>query len=45
MLPWFCIIIDHRRNQNVVRTSVTNSAAPREQKLKNALTYWMKIYP
>ena len=26
MLPWVCSVIDHRRRQNVVRTSVTNSA-------------------
>ena len=25
-LPWFCTINDHRRCQNVVRTSVTHSA-------------------
>ena len=29
MLPWFCSVIDHRRRQNVVRTSVTHSATPR----------------
>ena len=29
MLPWVCSVIDHRRRQNVVRTSVTHSAAPR----------------
>ena len=27
-LIWFCTINDHRRCQNVVRTSVTHSAAP-----------------
>ena len=26
MLPWVCSVIDHRRHQNVVRTSVTHSA-------------------
>ena len=26
MLPWVCSVIDHRRRQNVVRTSVTQSA-------------------
>ena len=26
MLPCVCSVIDHRRNQNVVRTSVTHSA-------------------
>ena len=26
MLPWVCSVIDHRRRQNVVRTSVTHSA-------------------
>ena len=26
MLPWVCSAIDHRRRQNVVRTSVTHSA-------------------
>ena len=28
-LPCFCSVIDHRGRQNVVRTSVTHSAAPR----------------
>ena len=28
MLPCVCSVIDHRGRQNVVRTSVTNSAAP-----------------
>ena len=26
MLPWVCSVIDHRRRQNVVNTSVTHSA-------------------
>ena len=26
MLPWVCSVIDHRRRQNVERTSVTHSA-------------------
>ena len=26
MFPWVCSVIDHRRRQNVVRTSVTLSA-------------------
>ena len=26
MWPWVCSVIDHRRRQNVVRTSVTHSA-------------------
>ena len=26
MLPWVCSVIDHRRRQNMVRTSVTHSA-------------------
>ena len=26
MLPWVCSVIDHRRRQNVARTSVTHSA-------------------
>ena len=26
MLPWVCSVIDHRRRQNVIRTSVTHSA-------------------
>ena len=29
MLPCVCSVIDHRARQNVVRTSVTHSAAPR----------------
>ena len=29
MLPCVCLVIDHRRRQNVVRTSVTHSAKPR----------------
>ena len=29
-LPCVCSVIDHRGRQNVVRTSVTHSAAPRE---------------
>ena len=29
MLPCVCSVIDHRGRQNVVRTSVTHSAAPR----------------
>ena len=29
MLPCICSVIDHRRRQNVVRTLVTHSAAPR----------------
>ena len=29
MLPCVCSEIDHRRRQNVVRTSVTHSATPR----------------
>ena len=29
MLPCFCSVIDHRRRQNAVRTSVTQSATPR----------------
>ena len=29
MLPCVCSVIDHRRRQNVVRTSVTHSAARR----------------
>ena len=28
MLLWVCSVIDHRRRQNVVRTSVTHSARP-----------------
>ena len=28
MLPCICLVIDHRRRQNVVRTSVTHSAMP-----------------
>ena len=28
-LPYFCSVIDHRGRQNVVRTSVTHSVAPR----------------
>ena len=28
-LPCVCSVIDHRERQNVVRTSVTHSAAPR----------------
>ena len=28
-LPCVCSVIDHRGHQNVVRTSVTHSAAPR----------------
>ena len=28
MLPWLCSVIDHRGRQNVVRTSVTDLAAP-----------------
>ena len=31
MLPCVCSVIDHRGRQNVVRTSVTHSAAPRVQ--------------
>ena len=30
MLPCVCSVIDHRGRQNVVRTSVTRSAAPRD---------------
>ena len=30
-LPCVCSVIDHRGRQNVVRTSVTHSAAPRVQ--------------
>ena len=30
MLPCVCSVIDHRGRQNVVRTSVTHSAAPRQ---------------
>ena len=29
MLPCVCSVIDNRRRQNVVRTSVTHSATPR----------------
>ena len=29
MLPCVCSVINHRRRQNVVRTSVTHSATPR----------------
>ena len=29
MLPCVCSVIDHRGRQNVVRTAVTHSAAPR----------------
>ena len=29
MLPCVCSVIDHKRRQNVVRTSVTHSATPR----------------
>ena len=29
VLLWICTIIDHRKRQNVVRTSVTHSAVPR----------------
>ena len=29
MLPWVCSVIDHRRRQNVVKTSVTHSPAAR----------------
>ena len=29
MLPCICSVIDHSGRQNVVRTSATNSAAPR----------------
>ena len=28
MLPCVCSVIDHRRRQNAVRTSVTHSASP-----------------
>ena len=27
MLPWVCLVTDHRGRQNVVKTSVTNSPA------------------
>ena len=27
MLPWVCLVIDHRRRQNVVKTAVTRSNA------------------
>lgn len=29
MLLWICKVTDHKRRQNVVITSLTNSAAPR----------------
>ena len=29
MLPWVCSVIDHRRRQNVVKTTVTHSPAAR----------------
>ena len=29
MLLWICKVTDHKRRQNVVRTSLTTSAAPR----------------
>ena len=29
MLPWVCLVINHKRRQDVVRTSVTQTAAPR----------------
>ena len=28
MLPWVCALIDHKRNQSMVQTSVTYLAAP-----------------
>ena len=28
-LPYVCSVIDHRRRQNVIRTSVTHPATPR----------------
>ena len=30
IILWVCSVIDHRRHPNVVRTLVTNSAAPSE---------------
>ena len=32
-LPCVCSVIDHRGRQNVIRTSVTHSAAPRVPRL------------
>ena len=29
MLPWVCLVIDHRGRQNVVKTSVTHSLTAR----------------
>ena len=35
MLPWVCSVIDQKRRQNVIRTSVTLSATPRGPLLSN----------
>ena len=41
MLPCVCSVIDHRGRQNVVRTSVTHSAAPRVPLfLLSVIYYW-----
>ena len=41
-LPCVCSVIDHRGRQNVVRTSVTHSAAPRVPLLSSSVIYYCK---
>ena len=43
MLPCVCSVIDHRKRQNVVRTSVTHSAAPRVP-LFVLTTFWRHLW-
>ena len=39
MLPCVCSVIHHRRRQNVVRTSVTHSATPRENEVRERIPH------
>ena len=49
MVPWIFTVIDHRRGQNLIGTSVTHSAAPRMPLfcsshilMSSAIYYWTK---
>ena len=43
-MPCICLVIDHRGRQNVVRTSVTHSAAPRVPLLLNRRTATWNLF-
>ena len=48
MLPWVCSVTDHRRRQNMVKTSVTHSPAARVCRVPLffvLITFWRHLLP